>query len=1202
MQPAASRRLYLVLDNACGTMGYIDPVYLKSASVSHKSDVYSLGVVLFEVLTGRKAYSFIDTKWVLLAEVAKSHYENETLVDIIHPGLMNQMDSKALKIFSEAAYCCLNDQRAQRPNIDRVIFALDRALELQLACENSEYSRLGLKATSTGPWKGKDLEHLRIGFDAIKKATENFNKKYWIGSGGYGEVYKAELEHFDSSVMKDEKESQLPKKRSAVAIKCITNKEDTQGEQGFIAEIETLSTCMHPNIVSLLGFCHEPPHMILVYELLSNGSLDDYLGTQGKMANLTWVQRIKICIDIARGLNYIHTIMENKQKIIHRDIKSANILLDDTWKAKIADFGLSKLHPLDHMASTMVTNQIAGTPFYLDPEYERTGKLKKESDVYSFGVVLFEIMSGRLAYDPVFTYENEKGLAPIVRQHYEKGTIKEMVDNVLNEESTFTLSKGPNQDSLKTFSVIGYKCLAEKQVHRPSIQFVIEELEKALKFQETQIDSLQISFEEIRLATQNFKSIIGKGGFGNVYKGEILHVNGRSTPIAVKRLQAEHGQGEKEFLTELQILFEYKHKNIIGLLGYCNENKEKILVYEYASKGSLDMLLKDASLTWTQRLKIGIDVATGLNFLHGGVYFVIHRDMKSSNILLTNDWNTKITDFGLSVITTVNHDIDFVVDTPCGTFGYIDPECIRRGFVTREDDIYSFGVVLFEMMCGSFVFEYGGKFVTLVKHHYKEGKLDELVLKSIKDKIMPKSLATYQRIAYECLHNDRAKRPTISELISQLKKALEFQEAVEIWEPKLPKDYKEIVGMSKTPVIYYNMTNKDLYEMFSKGVLLQKGKVCLSVSNNGNRNERVSATMFSFGKNVSHNKRISVQTSRFQRVVKIMDISNLNIHIKIKTQFLSPNVIYGAHLVFKFCEPRKISSSKLMYVNLKYQMGSETLHAYFATCEDDEWMMVELCRFIPHKKDVEFKVLLQSLSRYYCGSGAIYVEGIHFRAINNATLKVKPEVVDKLNGAQRVLESNSDSVQQTSLDYDEITQLEDDEKLFSLGKANGKKCHMLPARMFLYDSSNVKCFNWRPCAESRFLEEVVEILSNQLFRIKFKIEAQKLTADTNYACYLVFKLSQQCHGLHCPVKVQDVLLRKDKQFKFLYFRSPRLVNLHGNKRVPKLRKDGLTEVIVWEFNLGNKFNDDHHPMSLKLRCYEGTMSGLIVYGIEFRPI
>ncbi|MFS7989790.1 putative phloem protein [Helianthus anomalus] len=182
---------------------------------------------------------------------------------------------------------------------------------------------------------------------------------------------------------------------------------------------------------------------------------------------------------------------------------------------------------------------------------------------------------------------------------------------------------------------------------------------------------------------------------------------------------------------------------------------------------------------------------------------------------------------------------------------------------------------------------------------------------------------------------------------------------------------------------------------------------------------------------------------RFQRVVKIVDTSNLKIHIKIKTQCLTPNVNYGAHLVFKFCEPRKLSS-KLKYVNLKYQMGSETLHAYFATCRDEEWMMIELCRFIPHKRDVDFEVLLESLSRYYCGSGAIYVEG--------------------------------------TISY-----------------------------------------------------------------------------------YIVNKN-------------------------------------HYIKRVTKHREDGLMEVIVWEFNSSNKLNDEHIPMSLKLRCYEGTMSGLIVYGIEFRPI
>ncbi|MFS7989907.1 putative protein kinase RLK-Pelle-LRR-I-1 family [Helianthus anomalus] len=343
---------------------------------------------------------------------------------------------------------------------------------------------------------GNDLEHLKIGFDAIKLATEDFSEKYLIGSGGYGHVYKAKLEHIDFSALKDNKESELPRRRSTVAIKKIYN---IAGEHGFIAEVETLSNCMHPNIVSLLGFCHEPPHRILVYEHVSNGSLDDYLGREGKMTNFTWVQRIKICIDIARGLNYIHTTTDFKQKIIHRDIKSANILLDENWRAKIADFGLSKFHPHDHMASTLNASIVAGTQVYMDPEYERTGKLKKESDVYSFGVVLFEMLSGRLAYDLVYTNENEKGLAPIMREHFDKGTIKEIVDPNLKEESNFTLSKGPNQDSVDTFSIIGYRCLAEKQVDRPTMKVVIEELEKALNFEVSQSPHNGNSFPLFRI-------------------------------------------------------------------------------------------------------------------------------------------------------------------------------------------------------------------------------------------------------------------------------------------------------------------------------------------------------------------------------------------------------------------------------------------------------------------------------------------------------------------------------------------------------------------------------------------------------------------------------------------------------------------------------------------------------------------------------
>ncbi|KAK9068524.1 hypothetical protein SSX86_012638 [Deinandra increscens subsp. villosa] len=1022
-----------------------------------------------------------------------------------------------------------------------------------------------LEDTSIYNWKVNDLEHLKIGYDVIKLATEDFATKYIIGKGGYGSVYKAELECVDSSMINGDGTSELPKRRRTVAIKYITEREDTQGQQGFITEIKTLASCRHPNIVSLLGFCDQHPHLILVYEFVSNGSLDNYLGNRGKMTNLTWLQRIKICIDIAQGLGYIHTTLENKLKIIHRDIKSANILLDKNWEAKIADFGLSKFHPRDNTKSVINTNNIAGTNWYLDPEYESTGNLRKESDVYSFGVVLFEIMSGRLANDwPVHTSKHENCFAQIVRQHIEEATIMEMIDPNLMEESdvnSFTLRKGPNQESLDTFLKIGCQCLEEKQAQRPTMNVVINELVKALTSQETHKDNLQISFQEIMFATQNFNNQIGCGGFGKVYKGEILSNNG-PIPIAVKRLDKKLGQGDQEFLTEIEILSEYKHKNIVDLVGYCNEDGESILVYEYTSNGSLDRHLKDANVTWTQRLKIAIDVATGLDFLHRSDSSVVHKDIKSANILLNGDWKAKLTDFGLSMIIPTNNEFDFVSDYVSDTMGYIDPLYRRSGFLTRESDIYSLGVVLFELICGrnAIMSSYHDERRSpdrFVKRCYEQGQVDVLVLESIKHKIAPKSLTTYHRIAHECLHYEREKRPTASEVVLQLKKALEFQEDNEIWAVKL-RDYKEIVQMSKVPEKYPDISNKSLYDMVSNGILLQKDKLLFSVNNNGERNEMVSATMFSYENNRLH-KRISIQNSRFKRVVKILDISNLNIQIKIKTRFLSPNVIYGAHFVFKFSDPRKISS-KLMYVNLKYQMRREPLHAYFATCGDNEWMMIELCRFIPNKNDVQFEVLLESLSKYYCGNNTIYVDGIHFRAINDATLK-----------------------------------------LFSPCKVSEKICYRLPAKMVLFESSDIKRFNWKSLAESRF-QEVAELLSHQLFQIKCKIETQKLLPDTNYECYLVFELSHQCHGLHCPVKVQDVLLRKNKELKFVYFKTPRLVNLHSNGRVPKQTEDGLMEVIVWEFNSGNKPSDDHLRMSLKLRCYEGDMCGLMVHGLEFRPV
>ena len=335
--------------------------------------------------------------------------------------------------------------------------------------------------------QGESFEHLKIPLKDILSATEGFDSKYKIGSGGYATVYKAKLEHFESknsyTIEGRDDGSDMLKIYSTVAIKRISS--TANGEKGFIGEVQMLRKYKHQNIVSFVGFCDEGPEKILIYEYVPNGSLDGYLERSYGMADLTWGRRIQICLDIAHGLDYLHSGLNDNERIIHRDIKSANILLDDNLRAKIADFGLSRSNTITSKNSTINTVNIAGTELYLDPEYMKTGKLKKASDIYSIGVVLFEILCGTLAHDKIHKTNSEKGLPSIARRLFKEGKSKEIIDPSIKETdgSIFSQSRVADQDSLDTFLNIANQCLVETQDKRPTIKEVIKKLEKALNFQ-----------------------------------------------------------------------------------------------------------------------------------------------------------------------------------------------------------------------------------------------------------------------------------------------------------------------------------------------------------------------------------------------------------------------------------------------------------------------------------------------------------------------------------------------------------------------------------------------------------------------------------------------------------------------------------------------------------------------------------------------
>ncbi|KAI5076645.1 hypothetical protein GOP47_0008710 [Adiantum capillus-veneris] len=242
-------------------------------------------------------------------------------------------------------------------------------------------------------------------FNQIRIATEDFHEKNKLGQGGSGSVYKGALA--DGTM---------------VAIKQLSCSADKDNQE-FINEVGTISAVQHRNLVKLLGCCVEGNCRILVLELLENNSL--YQALFKKKLSLDWTTRFIICIQIAQGLTYLHE--ESRTRIVHRDIKAGNVLLDRKLNAKIADFGLAKLFGDDKIH---ITTRVAGTIGYLDPEYAIRGKLTEKADVYSFGILLLEILSGRSNINTQLP-EEQIFLREWAWQLYEEKRIENLADESL---------------------------------------------------------------------------------------------------------------------------------------------------------------------------------------------------------------------------------------------------------------------------------------------------------------------------------------------------------------------------------------------------------------------------------------------------------------------------------------------------------------------------------------------------------------------------------------------------------------------------------------------------------------------------------------------------------------------------------------------------------------------------------------------------
>ncbi|XP_068336084.1 receptor-like protein kinase FERONIA [Pyrus communis] len=300
------------------------------------------------------------------------------------------------------------------------------------------------------------------------------------------------------------------------------------------------------------------------------------------------------------------------------------------------------------------------------------------------------------------------------------------------------------------------------------------------------------SLTEIKAATDNFNEIfiIGVGGFGHVYKGNINIGGGDSgtTPVAIKRLKSESSQGAQEFKTEIEMLSQLRHQHLVSLIGYCMDEGEMILVYDYMAHGTLREHLYNTDnppLSWDQRLQICIGATRGLHYLHtGGKYMVIHRDVKSTNILLDEKWVAKVSDFGLSKMGPTTMSKTHITTVAKGSFGYLDPEYYRLNQLTEKSDVYSFGVVLCEVLCARPALVRGPdkKQMSLAhwaKSRYLKGELDQIMDPNLKGKIGTACVNKFADIAMSCMHDNGIDRPSMNDVVGGLEFALQLHQKEE---------------------------------------------------------------------------------------------------------------------------------------------------------------------------------------------------------------------------------------------------------------------------------------------------------------------------------------------------------------------------------------------------------------------------------------
>ncbi|KAE8693101.1 Protein kinase APK1A [Hibiscus syriacus] len=380
------------------------------------------------------------------------------------------------RVFDSMGICFSARIKAESLNNTGLTSKYDSGEGKDLSSESSGSKVSSFSASLTPRSEGEILQspNLRsFSFADLRMATRNFRPDSVLGEGGFGSVFKGWI---------DENAFTATKPGTGIIIAVKRLKQDGfQGHREWLAEVNYLGQFYHPNLVKLIGYCLEDEHRLLVYEFMPRGSLENHLFRRGSYFQpLSWSLRLKVALGAAKGLAFLHSA---ETKVIYRDFKTSNILLDSNHNAKLSDFGLAKDGPTGDKSH--VSTRVMGTYGYAAPEYLATGHLSARSDVYSFGVVLLEMLSGRRAIDKNRPLGEQKLVEWAKPYLANKRKVFRVLDNRL--EGQYSM-----EGAFKA-ATLALRCLSIDPKFRPNMNEVVTALQQLMDSNDSKSNSNKIN-------------------------------------------------------------------------------------------------------------------------------------------------------------------------------------------------------------------------------------------------------------------------------------------------------------------------------------------------------------------------------------------------------------------------------------------------------------------------------------------------------------------------------------------------------------------------------------------------------------------------------------------------------------------------------------------------------------------------------------